>query len=65
MFTRRCYIPDIKALSLPISEKENFEVGLLCSYVSTCDPWSGASFDSPPSGHDMNKLDRGSYRDAY
>ena len=34
----------IKALSLPVSEK-NFEVGLLCSYVPTCDPQGEASFD--------------------
>ena len=25
-----------KALSLQVSEKKNFEVGLLCSYVPTC-----------------------------
>ena len=33
-----------KALSLPVSEK-NFEVGLLSSYVPTCDPQGGVSFD--------------------
>ena len=47
---------------LPVSEKKNFEVGLLCSYVPTCDPRSGASFDPP--GNDIKKFDRGSYGDA-
>ena len=37
--------PNIKALILPVSEMKNFEVGFLCSYVSTCDPQGGASFD--------------------
>ena len=31
--TRRCYIPNIKALHFLVSEKRNFEVFLLCSYV--------------------------------
>ena len=45
-FTRRCFIPHMKALHLPLSEKKNFEDWLLCSYVPTCDPpWGGASFD--------------------
>ena len=30
--------PNIKALIFPVSEKKNFEVGFLCSYVPTCDP---------------------------
>ena len=38
-------MPNIKALSFPVSEKKNFEVGLLCSYVPTCDLWVGASSD--------------------
>ena len=33
----RCYIPNIKALGLLVSEK-NFEIFFLCSYVPTCDP---------------------------
>ena len=37
-------ILNIKAVILQVSEK-NFEVGFLCSYVSTCDPWGRASFD--------------------
>ena len=45
MSTRRCYIPNIKALGLPVSEKKNFEDGLLCSYVPSCDPRGGAIFD--------------------
>ena len=50
--TRKCYIPNIKAPCLPVSERKNFEVGLLCSfeyyYVPSCDPQGGANFD--PSG---------------
>ena len=42
--TRRCCIPIIKTLHLPVLEN-NFEDGLLCSHVPTCDPWDGASFD--------------------
>ena len=34
-----------KAIILPVSEKKNFEVGSLCSYVPTCNPCGGASFD--------------------
>ena len=50
-------IPNIKALILTVSEKKNFEVGFLCSYVPTCDPRCGASFE--PHEHHMNKLGRG------
>ena len=32
------------ALSVPVSEKKNFEVGLLSSYVPTCDTQGGVSF---------------------
>ena len=35
----------MKALGLPVSEKKNFEVCLLCSYVQNCDPLGWASFD--------------------
>ena len=49
---RRCYIQNIKALGLPISEKKDFETCLLCSYGRTCDPQgsrtipdSGASYE--------------------
>ena len=34
-----------KSLPLPVSEKKNFEVGLLCPYVPACDPQVGVSFD--------------------
>ena len=44
---RRCYIPNIKALSPPVSEKKNFEVGLLGSFVPTCDHRGETSFDPP------------------
>ena len=30
-----------KALHLLVSEKKNFEDGLVCSYVPTCDPGVG------------------------
>ena len=30
---RKLYIPNIKTLPLPVSEKKNFEVFLFCSYV--------------------------------
>ena len=59
--TRRCYIPNIKALCQQVSEK-NFEICLICSYILTCDPWGGASFD--PHGHHMNKLRRGLHGDS-
>ena len=60
--TRRCYKPNIKALDLPVSEKKNFEVCLLCSYVLTRDPQGGPSFD--PRGDHLSKFGRGSLGDA-
>ena len=39
--TRRCFIPNIKAIGLPVLEKKNFVVCYLCSYVPTCDPGAG------------------------
>ena len=36
---------NIKVSCLPVSERKNFEVGLLCSYVPFCDPHDGANFD--------------------
>ena len=45
----------IKVLSFPVSEKKNFEVGLLCTYVRTCDPRDGVGFD--PGDH-MNKIEK-------
>ena len=41
----KCYMPNIKALDLPVSEKKNFEGGLLCSYFQTCEPRGRANFD--------------------
>ena len=38
-------ISKIKALILSVSVKKNFKVGFHCSYVPTCDPRGGASFD--------------------
>ena len=35
--TRRCYMPNIKALGLLVSEKKNFEVFILSSYAQTYD----------------------------
>ena len=46
-------IPKVYTLSLQVLEKKNFKVGPLCSYVPTCDPRGGVSFD--PKGN-MNKL---------
>ena len=43
--TRKCHIQNIKSLHHSVSEKKNFGDGLLCSYVPTCDPRGGASFD--------------------
>ena len=34
-----------KLYPFKVSEKKNFEVGLLCSYVPNCDPQGGVSFD--------------------
>ena len=31
----------MKDLGLPVSEKKNFEVCLLCSYIQNCDPGAG------------------------
>ena len=53
---------NIKALILPVSEKKNFEVGFLCSYVPTCDPHGRGQFW--PQKHHMNKLGRGPQGDA-
>ena len=36
--TRRCFIANIRALHFLVSEKKNFEVFLLCSYVSNLWP---------------------------
>ena len=54
---------NIKALDLPVSEKKNFENGLLCSYVPTYDPWVGPVLTSAWQHH-MNKLGRGLQGDA-
>ena len=43
--TWKCHIPNVKAPCLPVSERKNFEVGLLCSYVPSCDLQGRANFD--------------------
>ena len=62
---------------LPVSEKKNFEVGFLCSYVPTCDPlgganehhvnnhilWSPGWARSWPQEYHLNKLGRGPLED--
>ena len=48
--------------SQKVSDGKNFEVGLLCSYVPSCDPRGGANIE--PLGHHMNKLGRGPQGDA-
>ena len=63
-FTRRCYIPNIKALSLPVSESKIFEVFLPCSYVLTCEPPSPGAGPVLTPGDHLNKLGRGSLGDA-
>ena len=51
-----------KAPCLPVSERKNFEVRLLCSFFPPCDPAGRGQFW--PQGHHMNKLGRGPTRDA-
>ena len=51
------YLPNIKALGLPVSENKNFGIFFLSSYVPTCDPPGQGKFW--PLGHHMNKLGRG------
>ena len=43
--TRKCYIQNIKALGLPLSEKKNSKLCLLCSYARTCEPHGRTSPD--------------------
>ena len=38
-------MPHTKSLRHPVSEKKNFEDGLFCSYVQTCDHRDRPSFD--------------------
>ena len=45
----------MKDHGLPVSEKKNFEVRFLCSYVQNSDPRGGASFD--PRGIIKTKLE--------
>ena len=60
--TGRCFIPNIKALHFLVSEKKNFKVFLLCSYVSNLWPPGRGQFW--PQGHHMNNLGRGPLGDA-
>ena len=55
--TRRSCIPSIKALCLPVSDRKNFEVCLLCSYVHSCDPQGRGR-------HHMDKFGIGPQGDA-
>ena len=50
-----------KALHLVVTEKKNFENGLLCFYIPTCDPRAEPVLTQ---GHHMNKLGRGPQVDA-
>ena len=52
----------IKALLLLVSEKKNFKVFLLCSYVSNL--WPPGRGPILPHGHHMNNLGRGPLGDA-
>ena len=49
----------MKAPSLPVSEKNNFELYLLSSYVPTCDPPPPPGGANLPQGLHTNKLERG------
>ena len=43
--TWRCYIQNTKALGLPLSEKKNSKICLLCSYARTSEPHGRTSPD--------------------
>ena len=60
--TRRCYIWNIKALRLPVSEIFFFKVFLLCSCVSNLWPPGLGQFG--PQGHHLTILGRGQLADA-
>ena len=51
-----CYLPNIKALSLMVSDKKFFFMFFLISLYKTCDRWGGAILDQ---GHNLNVLGRG------
>ena len=57
---KESYIQNIKALGLPVSEK-NSEISFLCFYVQICDPPGRGQFW--PQGHHMNKLGRGPHKE--
>ena len=52
--TRRCYIPNIKALHHLVSEKKNFKVFLLCSYVSNLWPLGRGQFWPPGASYEQS-----------
>ena len=62
---KRCCIPNIKALGLPVSKLKNFEVGPLWYYIPTCafstTPRQGKFW---PQGHHINTFGRDPQRDA-
>ena len=60
--TRRCYIPNIKALGLSFSDQKNFKVSFFVSVfkVVTLPRWG----QFWPQGHHMNKLGKGPIEDA-
>ena len=60
--TRRYYIQNIKALHFLVSEKKNFKVFFLCSYVSNLWPPGWGQFWAQ--GHHINNLGRGPLGDA-
>ena len=59
--TRRCYIPNIKALRLPFSEKKNFEVSFFVPMLELVIPWAGLVLTL---GASSEQLVRGSLGDA-
>ena len=62
MFTGLCYIPNIEALGIMVSDKKIFSCFLYISLCKICDPLRLGHFW--PQGHNLNKLARGRLGDA-
>ena len=60
--TRRCYIPNIKALSRQVSGIRILKLVFFVPMFQLVTPVVGPVLTP---GHDMNKVDKGSYGDAY
>ena len=55
--TKTCYIPNIKTLGLPVSEKKNFKVSFLVPISELVSPPGQVKF--LPQGHQINKHGKG------